>query len=245
MSRTYKYSPIVEAVCEFKFTQDAAWDATIPGLLYERIRESFPDKEQRQAREIKFIEEADGIRPEEHPVEFVVFHDSTRTRLIQVAPYILRINRLRPYSVWEDFMDTINMSLSSLLEVFEQKGIEDITLQYLNRITIPEHNIELGNYLNFRPFMGESLPRQTTAFIVGCVLPFANGRDECKVQLTSAATKKDDESSFLLEIAYSLAKPGGTTSATAMEWIENAHQRVEEIFEGCITDDLRTLFSGE
>jgi hypothetical protein len=30
--------------------------------------------------------------------------------------------------------------------------------------------------------------------------------------------------------------------ADAIAWVEEAHSRVEEVFEGCITDKLREMF---
>ena len=245
MSIHYKNPPIVEALCEFQFMEDAPWDATIPGLFYERIREIYPEKKQLQKQNVKFVEGPEGIVPETHPLEFILFRDVAKTRLIQVAPHILRVHRLRPYSVWDEFKGSIDTALTNLLEVFEEKGIEKLTLQYLNRITVPAQDVKLEKYLNFRPHMGENLPAQASAIIVGCVFPFAEERDACKVQLSSATANKEGESAFLLEISYRLTEPGGVTTTTALEWIENAHLRIEEIFEGCITDELRAIFSGE
>lgn len=30
--------------------------------------------------------------------------------------------------------------------------------------------------------------------------------------------------------------------SAAIDWVEQAHSKVEEVFEGCITDSLRGLF---
>jgi uncharacterized protein (TIGR04255 family) len=48
--------------------------------------------------------------------------------------------------------------------------------------------------------------------------------------------------SFRLDIEYFLAKPRAVEVADAIAWVEEAHSRVEEVFEGCITDKLREMF---
>ena len=46
MGRRYKNPPIVEALCEFEFISSQPWDLTIPGLIYEKVKDEFPDKRQ-------------------------------------------------------------------------------------------------------------------------------------------------------------------------------------------------------
>lgn len=46
MARTYNKPPLIEAVCDFRFSSTQPWDWTIPGLFYEQIRLDFPNKNQ-------------------------------------------------------------------------------------------------------------------------------------------------------------------------------------------------------
>src|SRR5437667_2265720 len=46
VARTYNKPPLIEAVCDFRFSSSQPWDWTIPGLLYEQIRDNFPNKTQ-------------------------------------------------------------------------------------------------------------------------------------------------------------------------------------------------------
>ena len=39
-----------------------------------------------------------------------------------------------------------------------------------------------------------------------------------------------------------LAQPQTVSANQALEWVEEAHQKVEGIFEGCITERLREIF---
>jgi uncharacterized protein (TIGR04255 family) len=46
----------------------------------------------------------------------------------------------------------------------------------------------------------------------------------------------------MLDIDYFLAQPRAVEVAQSLQWVEKAHTRVEEIFDGCITNRLRELF---
>jgi uncharacterized protein (TIGR04255 family) len=46
----------------------------------------------------------------------------------------------------------------------------------------------------------------------------------------------------MLDIDYFLVQPGAVKVVDALAWVEEAHSRVEEVFEGCITDELREMF---
>ena len=54
MGRRYKNPPVIEVVSEIRFSPDSEWDITIPGMLYEKIRGTFPIKEQKTVFETKY-----------------------------------------------------------------------------------------------------------------------------------------------------------------------------------------------
>ena len=37
----YNNSPIIESICEFRFTEDTSWDITVPGLIFEDVRKEY------------------------------------------------------------------------------------------------------------------------------------------------------------------------------------------------------------
>ncbi|MGQ0654564.1 MAG: TIGR04255 family protein [Betaproteobacteria bacterium] len=46
MPKKYKNPPIIEAICEFRFSETSPWDLTIPGLIYELVKDKFPKRVQ-------------------------------------------------------------------------------------------------------------------------------------------------------------------------------------------------------
>ncbi len=137
------------------------------------------------------------------------------------------------------------MAWKKLQEIIEVKGLERIGFRCINRIELPgeEGVVRLSDYFDFYLTSGPRLPQAMASFIAGAEFPYKEGRDHCRVQLTPAADSRSGEKSVLmLDIDYFLAQPLAIEVAQALQWVEEAHTRVEEIFEGCITDRLRELF---
>lgn len=120
MGRRCKNPPVVEALCEFQFASDQRWDMTIPGLMYERLKGGFPDKQEEIS--ISF-----QLRPTEKGVERKIeiepippkiqFFKKDKTALVQIAPDLLVVNCLKPYPSWERFKALIAKNLEIYREI--------------------------------------------------------------------------------------------------------------------------------
>jgi uncharacterized protein (TIGR04255 family) len=242
----YNNSPIIESICEFKFTEDTDWDITVPGLIFEDVKTEYPYKEQRATQEISIspqTAESNKMRRQINRSDFAVFYKDDKKSLIQIGPRILSTSRLKPYHTWNDFKSQIVYAFGKLSGRSELKGIQRIGLRYINRINIPmkQNKVTLENYFEFRPYCGPNLPQSHGDFIVGCVFPYYDERDVCKVELRGAMPENKYSLSFLLSIDYFLAKPRSIPVAQSMEWVENAHTEIEVLFEGCILPSLREI----
>ena len=245
MSKKYSNPPIIEAVCDFRLTPDSKWDLTIPGFIYEKVGKDFPKREQRVFQEVEFVQSPQGFQQQIRSTERVLFLTDDGKMFIQVGPNLLAINCLKPYLTWNGFKPKIEKAFNTLVGVLEVKGLQRISLRYINRIEIPGGLVKLEDHFDFYPHLGPSLPQDMGNFIVGCLLPFRDGRDLCKVQLTPAVAEKPNHIGFLLDLDYFLSQPGGVIPNDALDWVEDAHRQVEAIFEACITDRLRKIFKEE
>ena len=64
MPKKYRNPPLIEAVIEFRIMPDSPWDLTIHGLIYEKIKKTFPHKEQRLIQEVDINQGPKGIEQE-------------------------------------------------------------------------------------------------------------------------------------------------------------------------------------
>ncbi|KPL05716.1 hypothetical protein AMJ85_11035 [candidate division BRC1 bacterium SM23_51] len=242
MGKRYADPPIVEAVCEFRLTPATKWDLTIPGLIYAKVKEDFPNKEQRPIQEVEFTQSQEGTQQQIRASELALFLAENRETFIQVGPRLLAVNRLKPYHSWARFKPSIEKAFGALTDTVDVEGLQRIGLLYINRIEIPGSPVDLDKYFEFRPFLGDNLPQDMANFFLGCRLPFRDGKELCRVELISAVPENPNSVAILLRLDYHFAHPNVVRPDGALEWVEAAHSQVEEIFEGCITDRLREIF---
>ncbi len=243
VGRRYEKSPIIEAFCEFQFTPSNAWDLAIPGLVYEKVRPVFPKRKQAQSVEVELrtgqhrLDQDVRIRSDR-----VQFLREDETALIQVGPNLVAVNHLRPYPTWHGFLPIIHQGYEAYCDVAQPSGIRRIGLRYINSIELSGPKVDLESYFSFYPFLGPDLPQDHGAFVVGVEFAFEDLRDGLRLQMANAQPPRPDVMAIALDLDYFLAQPGAIELNAALEWVDAAHNRVEAVFEGCISDKLRELF---
>jgi uncharacterized protein (TIGR04255 family) len=244
MGRKYRQPPLVEAICEFKFTKETKWDITIPGLVYEKIRDRFPKVEQRKFQHIEINQSPVDQTHQAEVRDFALFFTEDRKSLVQIGPRACSIHVFTPYPTWSAFQPTIEIIYNHLKSVLSESiGFERIGLRFVNKITISSvQKIQLKRFFEFRPSIGGGLPKDMDAFITGCIFSFFENQDKCKVQLVSGASELPNTMDFTLDLDYYLTQPDFINGDTAIGWVNRAHEQVEALFEGCITDELRRTF---
>jgi uncharacterized protein (TIGR04255 family) len=240
--KKYENPPLIEAVCEFRLSPDTPWDLTAHGLIYEKISDEFVNKEEISIQEVTLVKTAEGLQHSVRSDQRIRFLTDDKKTFIQLGTRLLSVNRLKPYSTWEEFKPRIEKAFIALNETVEVKNIQRIGLRYINRIDIPSQTVDLDTYFDFKPFLGKKLPQLLQSFIVGCEIPFRDGQDSCKVQLTNTIPEAPESSSYILDVDYFLAKAETVVKDDALEWVEMAHNNLGDVFEGCITDSLRKIF---
>jgi uncharacterized protein (TIGR04255 family) len=242
VTKKYRNPPIIEAVCEFRFPPSVSWDLTIHGLMFGKIQKEFPNKTQQIVQNVNFTQTPEGLQQQVVTSEQTIFSTDDKRLLIQLGSHILAINCLEPYPTWEGFKPQMQKAFTTLTGIIDVKELERISFRTVNRIVIPKSPIDLSAYFEFRPFLGEQLPHQPINFVLACSFDFCDERDICQMQLTNVVPNIQSSVAFILDFNYFLAKPGSISAQGALEWVDTAHLKLNEMFEGCITDQLRAIF---
>ena len=242
MRKIYKNPPISEVVCEFQFGPDSPWDFTIPGLVYEKVRATFPKRSQVARVTMGISADQGTIGQQIGTLPVMRFSSEDEKVLIQVGPHLLSVHHLKPYSSWERFLPFIEESFKAYCEVATPKSIHRIGLRYVNSIQITGQNINLEDYFEFRPYIGPNLPTTIGPFMMAVQLPFEGSRDTLNLQLASLAGISSDVANIILDLDYFLAKPNEVELDKISAWINNAHKQVGDTFNACITDRLEQTF---
>ena len=243
--RRYREPPLAEAVAELRFDPGGPWDQTLPGLIYERLVNTFPSKRQVNVLDEQLVVQEETIEKQLTPVERLQLRTEDERALVSLSPHYLSVSRLPPYKEWEEFQPLIEEAVGAYRAVAEPTGILRAGLRAVNIIKVPlREDLELSEYFNFYPFIGPDLPQKFGTFISGIQIPYENERDVLRMQLADQPPQ-GERATILLDIDYFLNRANEIDFDGWNGWLESAHVRVRDVFEGAITPSLRELFGEE
>lgn len=250
MSETkYGNDPIREALCQFRFDSSQKWDWTIPGLIFSKIHDEYPNKRELTTVgfEIKGGKDLKIAPSVTSGITGMQFLNKDGNRLIQVSEHILTINQLEPYNNWNEFKSRILKAFKVYNEITEQKGITQLGLRYINHIeTIPpESTIE--SYFNYYPafpdknqdvigpvYMRSTIPKPNIKKIKGVLnMVFAIGEMNPQTEIAPWILDLDMIIKFNINTSLNIE--------SLEEKLDIAHNYLEETFEASITNKLREL----
>jgi len=251
VTRVYRRSPLIEAICEFQFQSDKTWDWTIPGLVYQQIDEDFPVKSQEQSFQLNLSvapsplqSNTQLIQPLPHQLGGALtkmqFLTPDRAAMVQVGPDLLAINVRAPYPGWETFAELIQKQFEIYVGIAGPTKFRRIGLRYINRIDFAVDAIEITKYFSYYPHLPEGIEQKHGPFAMRVTHPQANDRDLLTVNLANVVPSAT--LSYLFDLDYSLLSPDSIELNKGLVWVRDAHAKIEAMFEACITDDLRKCF---
>ncbi len=243
MRRKYNNPPIIEAVCEIRFEPGEKWDSTRFGLIWEKVQVVFPQREELRHLDVRLVPGPEGVQQKVTGQARVKYLQQDGLSFMQVGENVVSVHRLKPYRTWAEFKPVIVKGFSAYTQQAKPSGIRRAGLRYINRIPIPAQNGELVDYFDFLPSVGPAMLKEYGPFIVGIDVPFEEGRDGLRIQLASAQPESDDEVPVMLDLDYRTLRADSLSLDGVEEWLELAHGRVEDTFEGCIKDALRNMFA--
>jgi uncharacterized protein (TIGR04255 family) len=239
----YKKPPVVEALCEL-FFEPRDWDDTVPGAFYGRMQDEFTIKEQLSGSETEINmgpgqATTVGVRPLPPRMRFFT---PTRDRLIQLGPNLLVVNKLQPYTSFEDWVGTLEQALTHYQEVVPGAAVTRVGVRYLNRIAVPGDRVELQNYFRVIPVLPESLGKDHGAFLLRLELLVPEKDHSLLLSFATSPQEQLGKMTFLLDF-HETWKPGSPQPVDqVIAHVRLAHDHIQAAFERNITDELRLLF---
>lgn len=239
-----KKYPIIEVLCEFQFNPGQPWDMTMPGIIYEKIKDDFPLKRQQISIGLGIgigIEPGKGISGRFGIPPRIQFLNPDESALVQVGPDLLVVNHLKPYPKWETFKNLILKNLEIYIDNVKPIGFKRIGLRYINKIAFEQTSIEISHYFNFYPFIPPQLPQTHESFNIRVEIPYSGGRDRLLLTLATLLPEKPNTIDILLDLDYVLVTPDIIQLGGAAEWIENAHIELTKAYKSCIIERFRNI----
>jgi len=241
----YKNPPLIEALCEFRFSETTPWDVTVFGNYYNLVKGEFSQKRelrdvsmslQRQERGFTGDIKGGGIR-----MQFVKADESA---MVQIASHRLIVNKLKPYKSWEVFKSLIQDRLEDYQKVVEKATCRRVGLRYINRFDFPAKGFMVGAYLGQSDIFPPRLKQAGPPFLMRLEVP-QNEDELLLVTMGTTESDRPDQVSVLLDIDYVRTNIQGLSEKDLLAHLDAAHDHIETVFELCLTDDLRRQFNQE
>lgn len=238
----YKNPPIVEALCEISFV-GSKWDSTHYGSFFQNVRERYPKKQElaRFGVEMQLAQgQLSAKGTSDKPLMRFIKQDDSQ--LIQLAENFLTINQLKPYCGYEEFQQDIEAAIKEYFELAAPQGVERIGLRYINQIVIPAHSFDLGEYTKLLPGMPEDVTTVITGFTTRLGLVAHHDKHQLLVTLGTLPSTVEGTTMLMLDLYDTVPLPNDTDFEVILKAVNEAHENIEHIFEGVITDKARALF---
>lgn len=241
--QSYSNSPILEAVCEFRFTGD--WDNTIPGMFFSKIRNKYPIKNTKDFIEVDFRtpeKKKSNFQPRKNQI--MQFTNSKKNSMVSVGNNTLSVHIIKDYTTWSDYQPIIIDNFNKYLEIAKPKEIQRIGLRYINRLNIPKKEIKIEDYFSYYINIPKGVNQDISSFLANTRLFYNEDIDRMQINLFSIE-KKEQESdkfvSFILDIDYWMAQPNAINNKGVLEWLNLANNNIYNAFEKVLTPKSKEL----
>lgn len=136
-----KNPPLIETICEFRFSQDMPWDSTVAGMLLPHLESEFPVVKDSQPISTPFGEGPSRTQ----------FWSKDESALVQVGDRLLSANLMGSYGGWENsFRPLICFVLDIFRKVKPHFKLERVGLRYINRIPMLD-SLKIEDFIHIVP----------------------------------------------------------------------------------------------
>lgn len=238
----YKKPPLIEALCEFRFQKTGVFPNIILGRLYERLEKNFPTIKTYEDEGVQVA--TDGISPTDAvKEERTRFMSGDKTRFIQVGAGFLVVNQLEPYKDYASFREFVRDTVDTYYEIAEPKGLQSISLRYINRVELTD-----GQSLDEVFNIGFTVPQSFNCFpdmyFLRLEFDCHSGRDRLVVIFATAPELENSVKAAILDFDYALVN-ADIINGGLLEWMDEAHDEIEEAFYACLTESALASFEPE
>lgn len=171
------------------------------------------------------------------------FRSADGKQLYQARLDGFTMNRLTPYESWEPFRTDARRLWNVYRSVIKPEKVVRIAVRYVNRLDIPLPMHDFRDYLRTAPEVSADLPQGLATYFMQLAIP----QDDIKavVMLNEALIEPagPNVASVVLDIDLFRTEELPASDDALWGLFEELHVRKNEIFEACITDRARELFT--
>ena len=238
----YESSPIIEALIEVYFSQTKN-EFSVWADFNNRIKKDYPTVEESIIPKAEIqVNQSGESQQRISPEKLYRFLPNDKSKLIQANKDFVSIHKLKPYKGYEKFKAESEKIIRTYVDVTAPKSVKRIGVRYINQIIIPETNVELSNYFRYIPQIPEEVTEGINNILLEIQFTPRNSNHQVMTSLRSGISSMENQVVFLMDIYDILQSNNEIIIDDILESLDEAHNNIERVFEGFITNEARKLF---
>jgi uncharacterized protein (TIGR04255 family) len=243
LRRRYARPPVLEAVIDIHTAGEP--EIGVLSALHKGEEERYPSRESLMSASMEIdatIGEAVVATQELIGYRWL---SGDKSEVAQVRRNGFGFSQLQPYSSWENSKAEGRRVWERYREATGAIQVSRIAVRYINRIDIPKSAIgQIQDALKVYPQIPDGIPRRMSRFVMQIELPQPD-IDKCVVILNMGRVPAAVPNMFsiLLDLDVNQRVDLPAEGEAIWEALEILHARENLVFESCITDRTREIFS--
>jgi len=239
--RHYSRAPITEAVIELHVALPQ--EATLAALagMQINIGADYPSQETLFVVQGEMTVGASvGATASQTQIGFG-YASSDRQQVIQARLDGFSFSRLAPYERWELFRNEAKRLWKIYQTATNPTAINRLAVRYVNRLDLPLPIKDFKDYLRVFPQVPSDLSESLNGYFMQLRIPKPEVEATLLLNQAIIPPSSDSVVSVLLDIDLFRVCNISIEETTFWDILENLHEKMDQIFESCITDEVREL----
>ena len=249
----YRNAPAHEVICQLRFPTILTINNVEPADFQEAIREEFPQYARRQDVSAPKVTGLGGPNPkveQQPPVTNYNFLSADGQWKLNLTKDFIALSTLH-YSRWEEFARQLDKPLAAFIKLYKPAYFQRVGLRYVNIFSRQRLGIEGEKWADLiAPAYTGPLcePDVIEENFLNCASDLLFRLDSScqakihagpgRVKTSAPNVPQDPEVKFIFDM--DLAMVGNTPCTLSAAALETLHGHATRIFEGAVTDRLRT-----
>lgn len=147
-----KRPPIVEAILEFRVRGPASIDEKGVEALARKLADDFPEQTSLPPTDIEWgARSPAGAKHAGGDPIGLLLKNADRNEFLQIRRDRFTLNRLAPYSSWDDLLPRVLRTFSKFVDTSGAGSVERASLRYVNEVNLGHESAKLEDFLRLRP----------------------------------------------------------------------------------------------
>jgi uncharacterized protein (TIGR04255 family) len=245
---SYRNPTIAEALCEvhFELREGAEWKPSLPGELFKKIQEDYPEMEPIQEFGVQWVAEPSGLAQRFLPARpRFRYRHKVKPVLLQLAEKTITLNVLPRYPGWDVMVDGIADMWRRTSELLAPRTVSRIGLRFINRVPKESEDQRPCAWFKTTDYIAPAV-LSSGAGLLSRVEARLNAENRIIVTLgDQAALPPGASGAFILDIDRIVEKDLSVDVEDIIAEAARLHEDVWEIFDSAKTEKLEHLLQGE